>query len=89
MNMDFVVIHNGKIYRCQESTLPKDRWGNSVIEDRRIELSHKLHSRSKHLQTEILLHEALHIESPEWSENRVKNTARLLARIIRKAKIDE
>lgn len=54
-------------------------WGQALIEDNTIEIDPRLRARKK---MQILIHEALHILNPEWSESKVIEQSTKLAKLL-------
>lgn len=86
MRLNFTLKLGKRILRFRTKLL-KNEWGLSCHDDGLAEFHPKLHDRSKFFQTEIVIHESLHLLVPEWSEKRITMMAHILARILRKARI--
>lgn len=54
-------------------------WGQALIEDNTIEIDPRLRARKK---MQILIHEALHLLNPEWSESKVIEQSTKLAKLL-------
>jgi hypothetical protein len=54
-------------------------WGSANVDDKTIELDPKLKGRKL---LEILIHEAMHIMNPEWSETKVINQSKKLTQLL-------
>lgn len=54
-------------------------WGSANLADNTIEIDPRLKGR-KHL--EILIHEAMHIMNPEWSESKVVQQSKRLTQLL-------
>jgi hypothetical protein len=54
-------------------------WGSANVDDKTIELDPALKGRKL---LEILIHEAMHIMNPEWSETKVINQSKKLTQLL-------
>lgn len=54
-------------------------WGQALIDENIIEIDPRLRARKK---MQILIHEALHILNPEWSESKVIEQSTKLAKLL-------
>lgn len=54
-------------------------WGQALIEDNTIEIDPRLRARKK---MQILIHEALHLLNPEFSESKVIEQSTKLAKLL-------
>ena len=54
-------------------------WGQALIEDNTIEIDPRLRARKK---MQILIHEALHLLNPEFSESKVIDQSTKLAKLL-------
>lgn len=86
----FTMRVEGKMWYFLETdqVFPDERvWGLAWKNEKVVALHKDLRKQSRFLRVEILLHETIHLFCPEMSEIRVKNMARVLARVLRLARL--
>lgn len=81
MRRRFRATINKVRYRVIETSLEKD-YGNVDFATALICIDKAVTSGSKELQTELLLHEALHVLAPYWPEARVLQAGKDLSRLL-------
>jgi hypothetical protein len=78
MKMKPVIVYNRELFDSYE---PKsifnvnEIWGECIDDTGLIWLNGGLHNKPKTLTLNTIIHECLHIKNPDWSEDRVRDTA--------------
>jgi len=78
MKMKPIIIYNRELfdkYEPKSTFNVNEIWGECLDDTGLIWLSSGLRKKPKLLTLNIILHECLHIKNPEWSEDKVRDTA--------------
>ncbi|MEO2056988.1 MAG: YgjP-like metallopeptidase domain-containing protein [Flavobacteriaceae bacterium] len=78
MKMKPIIVYNRELfdrYEPKSTFNVNEIWGECLDDTGLIWLSSGLHNKPKTLTLNIIIHECLHIKNPDWSEDKVRDSA--------------